>query len=365
MVWTLNQEMNNAWATIRPNNSSPVELFPSTVEGAVFCSVLATEAALIVASNLLTLFLFAVTKKLRKRSLFLVWSMACADLMIGTLSLPGYIYLYVGDQFMLWEPKVNLSLDIFFVAVEVIFSPASLISAASISFERLYAVYWPLKHRTLSVRLYRLAIFIVWTLAALISALVNLSYFIISHKVSIHFWISYASTLLLILCGCNIAIWRKVQGRSNPASHLQNRAIQNQRLTNTLLFVSIFPLLTWLPLIIVNYFYSLEIGHFRVPKNLTFKARLSAKPLIWKWFLIMMQIKLIFTTKVSHLTSFWKWDFLELGNGLLFPCHSLCITFLLLSILLTILSIQWCTCYEFLSFAKRLAGAVVEDSQWG
>ena len=259
MVLTLNQEMNNASATIRPNNSSPVELFPSTVEGAVFCSVLATEAALIVASNLLTLFLFAVTKKLRKRSLFLVWSMACADLMIGTLSLPGYIYLYVGDQFMLWEPKVNLSLDIFFVAVEVIFSQASLISVASISFERLYAVYWPLKHRTLSVRLYRLAIFIVWTLAALISALVNLSYFIISHKVSIHFWISYASTLLLILCGCNIAIWRKVQGRSNPASHLQNRAIQNQRLTNTLLFVSIFPLLTWLPLIIVNYFYSLEI----------------------------------------------------------------------------------------------------------
>ena len=31
----------------------------------------------------------------------------------------------------------------------------------------------------------------------------------------------------------------------------------------------------------------------------------------------MMQIKLIFTTKVSHLASFWKWDFLELGNGVL------------------------------------------------
>ena len=30
-----------------------------------------------------------------------------------------------------------------------------------------------------------------------------------------------------------------------------------------------------------------------------------------------MQIKLIFTTKVSHLASFWKCDFLELGNGLL------------------------------------------------
>ena len=52
-----------------------------------------------------------------------------------------------------------------------------------------------------------------------------------------------------------------------------------------------------------------QLGHFQVPKNLTFKARLSAKPLILKWFLIMMQIKLIFTTKVSHLASFGKWDF--------------------------------------------------------
>ena len=30
-----------------------------------------------------------------------------------------------------------------------------------------------------------------------------------------------------------------------------------------------------------------------------------------------MQMKLIFTTKISHLASFWKCDFLELGNGLL------------------------------------------------
>ena len=184
-------------------------------------------AALIVASNLLTLFLFAVTKKLRKRCLFFVFNMAFADLMIGALSLPSYIYFYVGNQFMLWEAKVDLSLDIFFVVVEVIFSQASLISAASISFERLYAVYWPLKHRTLSIRVYRIAIFIVWTVAAIISVLVNLSYYVTSHKLAIYFWISYTFTLLFILSGCNIAIWRKVQGRSNPASHLQNRAIQN------------------------------------------------------------------------------------------------------------------------------------------
>ena len=56
---------------------------------------------------------------------------------------------------------------------------------------------------------------------------------------------------------------------------------------------------------------ALQIGHFRVPPGLCLKTRLSAQPLIWKWFSILMQIKLIFTRKVLHVTSFWKWGFLE------------------------------------------------------
>ena len=60
----------------------------------------------------------------------------------------------------------------------------------------------------------------------------------------------------------------------------------------------------------------IAIGHFRVP-NLTFKTRLSAKPLLWKWVLFTSQLKIIFISMASHLASLWKWDFLELGNGLL------------------------------------------------
>ena len=62
-------------------------------------------------------------------------------------------------------------------------------------------------------------------------------------------------------------------------------------------------------------------GHFRVASSLCSKVRLSAKPLIWKWVFIVMKIKLIYTTKVLHLVSFWKWEFLEPRNDLL---HDLC-----------------------------------------
>ena len=54
------------------------------------------------------------------------------------------------------------------------------------------------------------------------------------------------------------------------------------------------------------------MGHFRVPPGLCSKRRLSAQPLIWKWLFILVQIKLIFTRKVVHLASFWKWGFWNL-----------------------------------------------------
>ena len=59
-----------------------------------------------------------------------------------------------------------------------------------------------------------------------------------------------------------------------------------------------------------------SIGHFQVSPGLCFKTRVGAQPLIWKSFFILMQIKLIFTRKVVHLASFWKWGLLELGSGL-------------------------------------------------
>ena len=63
-----------------------------------------------------------------------------------------------------------------------------------------------------------------------------------------------------------------------------------------------------------------SIGHFPAAASLCFKARLRPKLLIWKWFFILIQIKLIFTRKVLLLAWFWKWEFLPLGSGILSLC---------------------------------------------
>ena len=67
----------------------------------------------------------------------------------------------------------------------------------------------------------------------------------------------------------------------------------------------------------------LSISHFRVPPALCIETRLSAQPLIRRWFFILMQIKLIFTRKVAawpHFESEGFWN-LAVAYCLWHWCH--------------------------------------------
>ena len=68
---------------------------PSRVEGITVSFFFLLEAVLIIAGNFLTIGLFAKEKKLRKKSLLLVVNMAFADLTLGAVSLPLYVYLII------------------------------------------------------------------------------------------------------------------------------------------------------------------------------------------------------------------------------------------------------------------------------
>ena len=224
------------------------------------CTAFILTFVTIVVGNLLIIVLFAVNKRLRKRSLFLVINMAFADLMLGTLTLPLYIY-QVGKSFQLWNGGWLMPLSFFYRIVDTFFSQASLISAAFVSGERFYAIYWPFKHRTLSMRAYSIIIFTVWALALLITAVLSTLQFLTLFKHAEYVWTSYILILIFIICGCNVGVWRKFR-HGNIASQQQNRDSLNKRLTKTLLFVSILTLLSCLPLVIFNwliYVYDVQI----------------------------------------------------------------------------------------------------------
>ena len=222
-------------------------------EGIALCSAFMLEAVLIVSGNLLTIVLFALEKTLRKKSLFLVVNMAFADMMLGAVSVPLYIYLGIGFHYQLWSIAYGHQVLLYFsLHFDNTFLQASLISAVFISCERFYAVYWPLKHRTLSMSAYAIAITIIWTLAIIATSLYTIINTFISSKASELAWAMVILIYLFILCGCNIGIWRKFQQRNN-AFYQQNRDSQNQHLTKTLLSVSAAAVILFLPHVALHY----------------------------------------------------------------------------------------------------------------
>ena len=113
-------------------------------EGIALCSALTLTFILVVVGNLLTITIFAKNKNIRKKYLFLVVNMAFADLFLGALSLPVYIY-DVGYEFHLWTTFVgnlwtNKLISISCMFVDTALSQASLVSAVFITCERFYAV---------------------------------------------------------------------------------------------------------------------------------------------------------------------------------------------------------------------------------
>ena len=243
--WAVNKTLENVSASTRS--------FPSKSEGIALCSAFILSSVLITAGNLLTLVLFAATKPLRKKSLFLVMNMAFADLMLGAFTLPFYIYL-VGDYYQLWTAKFDsehMAYKIFYASFDNIFLLGSYISAASISCERFYAVFWPFKHRSSSTRTYRITIFSIWTFAVLLSTLITLLYVSSSFESSLYVFVPVVLGLTVIICVCNIAIWRNFQRERVAAQH-RNGASRNRRLTKTLLLMSTLALVCWLPVIILN-----------------------------------------------------------------------------------------------------------------
>ena len=220
-------------------------------EAIAWCSAFSLVSVLIVTGNLLTLALFAIYKKVRKNFFFLVINMTCADLLIGAVSLPIYIY----------KPRTTIFDAIF----SVVCLQASITFAALISYERLYATCSPLKYRTLSGRAYVVVITLAWTVVLLSSAILSVFRVFVSKVAYFSFWVTYTFALTFIICACTFGIWKTFQLHRRMSSIRRNRALQSRRLTKTLMLVSLLALMSWIPIIIINI---LEATNVSVNKNI-------------------------------------------------------------------------------------------------
>ena len=209
-----------------------------------------TESVTIIALNSLTVIAFCRDRNLRKRSTYLVISLAVADMLSGGISANDLFY-YVGETCNFWGPNRAYW---YIPQVFILWFPVcSLTNMTVISLERLNATFWPFRHRTIKKSVYWVLIIAIWLTTLLFCALIMNYYY--THKLDYYYyaWGSFISICLLVICVSYVFIFVKLRFGNQPRHH--GAANRERKLTVTLFTVTSLSLLLWLPFVINAFFF--------------------------------------------------------------------------------------------------------------
>ena len=208
----------------------------------VFIVIFALEAAVIIIGNVFTIFVFKTQSGLHlKRTSLLLINLAVADLLVGVGEVVVLvIYRIPGTDVR--SLTVWLSVEAFGLFVSVMF-------LALISLERVYAVYWPLRHRVTSARAYIFSIGIVWVIGLCATGLSLLVY---RADVDTVYALATATFLPFISLVIISASYLSIRSRLYATPDLQDgqrrsTREQNLRLSKTFYIVVALSLIFWLP----------------------------------------------------------------------------------------------------------------------
>ena len=207
---------------------------------------------LIIAGNVLTIWIFFKQRR-QKRSYSLLISLAVADLLVGIFAVPFCIKAVVSQGYAWFF--VSISADIFT-------GITSIYTLVVISLERMFAVGWPVRHRTVNYRVYVCAISIPWIIAAIFTTLVVLRILnMIGREHFFYCLVLIPGIPLITICVANFVTWKKQKSPFRNQNHIKREV----KLAKTLALITRTSLFTWLPFQILNTLIELNItGKFHL-----------------------------------------------------------------------------------------------------
>ena len=205
------------------------------------------DSLAIVALNFVTIISFLRQRHLQRKSLYLIIHLAIVDFLVGAISGPMLIGR-VGIFCFAWSDHLTVSL------LFRLFPEASITNLLTVSLERTFATFCPLKHGSLRRRVFYVAIFSIWLLVVIreaiyLTALLRspISLVRISLFLEIIPWVIF----LFIFWVSHISISVKIRFSPHP-NPLHNGMINRERRLTFTLFAAVFvSLLVWLPLLII------------------------------------------------------------------------------------------------------------------
>ena len=218
----------------------------------VFCIVLSIEDFLICIGNTFTIYVFWKKRRTLQKASYLLINLAVADLLLGVcqiilLATQIQPYLFNYSEFNIHI--YNSQKSHVFSSIQVVFSCSSVFSLVVISLERVYAVVWPLHHRTVSSRVYFSSIALIWAASIGVEALYILSVVEVLSPTYAEVPISGTiSSSLCFVCASYMIIRTRVR-RALHTFDNENRGNmeRNIKLSNTLFIVVGLSLACWVP----------------------------------------------------------------------------------------------------------------------
>ncbi len=220
-------------------------LYPTAI---TFVIINAIEAVLIIVGNSLAIFVFWTQNFRQRRTCLLLINLSAADLLVGvaeSLVLATETVLIRGQR---GDANPLLPFQVFASCTSALF-------LALISLERVCAVFWPVRHRVSSLRIYVNSIVTVWFIGLVFGVLCLLSLYFkevnrgyVSAPIPICLFVSF-----LVTCISYVKIRRRVictpreQGTFNTHNRLD---ASNARLSRTLFGVFALSFLLWFPTLV-------------------------------------------------------------------------------------------------------------------
>lgn len=215
----------------------------SVIVACFFYTIIALVA---VFGNLMVVIAFFINDKLRTVTNYFVLGLAAADILVGAISVPLWMYIlnYYADQKKIDQRFANL--NILYTTLDSFAGISSILHLMAISMERYFCVGWAVKHRNMPKYVYYIALFLVWFISALAACIKLMIPNIKSEDRVLLTFVVFFLLPLTIIVVAYAAIWKIAMTRmnNNPSKRSLKREI---RTATTIAFVIGFFLVAWTP----------------------------------------------------------------------------------------------------------------------
>lgn len=239
---------------LQPGNSSAYLNKISKLEMGIVVALYVLLLLAILTGNGLVLSAFSVNKRLRTAINTLIMGLAVSDILVGFVSIPCWLYIFTSFHKQSFVSPTSYQ---FYITFDIFIGGASILQLTALSMERCHAIVRPLRHRTLSMKVFYVMIAIPWLYAATVAGLQPVQY----HRWQEVYTLLVATTCFFIpfvvIFFAYLFIYRFARsqpGRGNISKHRSVRKAYKKdlRLSVTIAVITGLFVVAWLPLFVLT-----------------------------------------------------------------------------------------------------------------